>query len=341
MTSLLSAISGNFSRSLVLGTFFPVALFVLLGVLLVVPLLPGDVVALQPLAELDKEWKTVAVTGTALLLTGLLYNLNIPVIRFYEGYPWRQSWVGRWRTAVHVRRMKRAELLRPALRRLAQAVRAGDPGDARIAEWNAFQSDLGRTLKAEYPIHAAEVLPTRLGNVVRSFEEYPRWQYGISAIPLWPRLVAVIDKEYAAMVEDAKSSLDFMLNCSLLSGLLAATLLFAGLLAPGRVHLAEWLVQVAVLGSAAYVFYTGSVARAHAWGAQVRGAFDLYRGDLMVKLGYGWKPATPAEERELWRKISMQMVFGDPPAGLGTPLAYGPPQPAASPAHPATAAATT
>jgi len=334
MTSLLSAISGNFSRSLVLGTFFPVALFVLLGVLLVVPLLPGDVVALQPLAELDKEWKTVAVTGVALLMTGLLYNLNTPVIRFYEGYPWRQSWLGQWRTAVHVRRMQRAELLRPALRRLAQAVRADDPRDPRIAEWNAFQSELGRTLKAEYPISATEVLPTRLGNVVRSFEEYPRWRYGMSAIPLWPRLVAVIDKEYAAVVEDAKSSLDFMLNCSLLSGLLAGILLFAGLLAPARVHPGEWLAQVAVLAGAAYVFYTGSVARAHAWGAQVRGAFDLYRGDLLAKLGYGWKPATPDEEREIWRTISRQMVFGDPPPGLGAPLAYGP----SAPPQPATAA---
>jgi hypothetical protein len=28
------------------------------------------------------------------LLTGVLYNLNIPIIRFYEGYPWQYSWTG-------------------------------------------------------------------------------------------------------------------------------------------------------------------------------------------------------------------------------------------------------
>jgi hypothetical protein len=182
-------------------------------------------------------------------------------------------------------------------------------------------------LRAAYPINATEVLPTRLGNVVRSFEEYPRWQDGMSAIPLWPRLVAVIDKEYDARIEDAKSSLDFMLNCSLLSALLAGILAVTGLLAPGRVHLGEWLAQVVVLGTAAYVFYTGSVSSAHAWGAQMRGAFDLYRGDLLAKLGYGWKPATRDEEREIWMSISRQVIFGDPPLGLGAPLPYAPPAP--------------
>ena len=37
-----------------------------------------------------------ALTVFTLIITILLYSLNIPVIRLYEGYPWMDSWVGQW-----------------------------------------------------------------------------------------------------------------------------------------------------------------------------------------------------------------------------------------------------
>jgi hypothetical protein len=40
MNSLLSALSGQFSKSLLLSTFLPVVVFVLLGLVLVFPRLP-------------------------------------------------------------------------------------------------------------------------------------------------------------------------------------------------------------------------------------------------------------------------------------------------------------
>jgi hypothetical protein len=94
VTNILSSISGQFSKSLILGTFFPVMVFVILAQIFVVPLLPSDWLVLRQLETLDTQWRVVVILLLAIVLSGLLYNLNIPIIRFYEGYPWQDSWIG-------------------------------------------------------------------------------------------------------------------------------------------------------------------------------------------------------------------------------------------------------
>jgi hypothetical protein len=53
----------------------------------------------------------------------------------------------------------------------------------------------------------------------------------------------------------------------------------------------------------------------------VRTAFDLYRQDLLKKLGYEDTPKNRAEERALWTAISQQIIYGDPP--FDAPREYG------------------
>jgi hypothetical protein len=112
-----------------------------------------------------------------------------------------------------------------------------------------------------------------------------------------------------------------MLNVSFLSGMSAAGLLLLGLASRGGSSLPVtfWL-QVVGLMVACYVFYTGSIGQAMAWGDLMRGAFDLYRGKLLAQMGFTQKPADMREERALWRAISLQMIFGDPPAYTRLPL---------------------
>jgi hypothetical protein len=182
---------------------------------------------------------------------------------------------------------------------------------------------IGSAVNREFPNQRHLVLPTRLGNVVRSFERYPDVQYGMEAILLWPRLVGVLDKDYAVAVDDAKSSFDFMINSSVLSAVTAVSILLSGLAYPVSLQVPGrwpgWLLQVVAFVGLAYWFYAASIARAAEWGEMVKGAFDLYRGALLEKLGYNTKPATQAEERELWDTISRQMIFGDSPR-VGPPF---------------------
>lgn len=312
MTSILSAISEHFSKSLILGTFLPVVLYVVLNLILVIPLLPADVALPRTLEALDTQWKVLVVTLATLLLTALLYNLNVPLIRLYEGYLWEHSWIGEKRAGRYRERLAAAQARWKGMRTLLRALPASDPRYQTISKcWN----ETGRNINRHFPLDSA-ALPTRLGNIIRSFEDYPRRQYGISSIPLWPRLIAKIDKDYATATDDAKTAVDFMLNCSALCALLAASILFGGLLYPSSLGSSRWALwgcEVAAFFVLSYLAYRGAIDAASAWGDMVKGSFDLYRWELLKQLGFTEMPGTMEDERKLWKNISQQMIFGDTP----------------------------
>lgn len=350
MTNLLSAISGKFSTSIVLGTFFPVTLFVVLFRLLVVPFFPGgqELELLAPLRGLGAEWEALVLLLVALLLTGLLHNLNISHIRLYEGYPWQHSWLGYQRKERFRRELEVLEAQEVGCGRLLEVLKGraevlrgvrGAPGGSpvptpvevalheQITALGTLRGEAVRRIRRTFP-KKSSVLPTRLGNVIRSFENYPERQYQIAAIPLWPRLIAKIPGDYSAVIDDTKSRFDFLLNLATLSGLLALCLLLAGLASPAHTAsfagLVSWLLQTLFFAWLALWLYRQSVERAMAWGDLVKSAFDLYRWELLRQLGYTYTPTTPAEERQVWANISSRIIFGDPPAGQGTLIPYTP-----------------
>lgn len=318
MTSLLSSISGSFSKSLIVGALLPCALFVLLGQIVLAPFLPPDWAILNPLNILDGEWQLIAPLLLIIVLSSLLYNLNVPIIRFYEGYPWKNTAIGRRRTDHYKAERGALDARWKGMRTLLRAMGAADPRyPIVLAEWRVVVFKL----KYQFPQIGSLVLPTRLGNVIRNFEDYPYQQYGIEAVTLWPRLIAKVDKSYAAMIDDAKAPFDFLLNSSLLSAILAFMLLIVGLYYAPPLDTpwlwVPWLLEVLGLASLSYVFYSFSIGRAGDWGGLIKSAFDLYRWDLLKQLGYMRMPTTMREERLLWDEISQQMIYGDTPS---TPL---------------------
>lgn len=313
MTSLISSLSGQLSRALLLSTLLPVVVFVLLTLVLVLPQVPGTVPVLHWMKSLESEWQFAALTLGAVLLTALLYNLNGPIIRFYEGYPWCDSWIGRRRTRVHRARMESVSVRwRGLWTLLCDSEAERHPGyETVVGHWN----ELARTLNTQYPDEPEAVLPTRLGNVIRSFESYPRRQYKIQAITVWSRLLARIDEAYAAGIQEVKSGVDFMLNSSLLCGLMASLLALVHLVFPANLISARvlgiLLLELLIFGGLAYGFYLAAISRAHAWGMAVKGAFDLYRWNLLEALGYRERPESLEEERQLWEKVSQRLILSD------------------------------
>ena len=392
MTQIISSISGYFSKPLILGTFLPVVVFMLLTAIFAVPFLPLEFPALVRYQALDNEWKTVATSFIAIVITGLIYNLNIPILRLYEGYPWRSSWLGTFLIRRHQSRfddaqnristMKACRHLmetadedfaanenwiteffeywkalgspfkgpggsdykwlkeiwtdRPAPAGQAAAQPAPAQEVAPVAansskeppksdlqlEWEKiyknFNTEYGaqvRDIQRNYPVERNLILPTRLGNVIRSFEYYPGREYRIDSVVMWPRLVGIIPKDYAVAIDDAKTIVDFMLNASLLSLIVATLILLAGLAYPVPLNswssTFSWLGNVAVFALISYFFYRLSIDRVSAWGSMVNGAFDLYRFDLLKKLGYQQEPDTREKERALWYRVSRQTLYGD------------------------------
>lgn len=345
MSSIISAISGHFGKSLILGTFLPALLFIVLSVLFLLPLFPYDWQVLQQLEDGETRG-VVVVSFVTVVLTGLLYNMNIPIIRFYEGYTWEHSWLGRLRSEHYQRTLKAASELRPRLQDVQGAMPAlikqeGDD-DVREArrrldqELRVARRESAEIVLKQFP-DSGSVLPTQLGNLIRSFETYPRRQYGMSAITLWPRLSAKIDKDYAQGIDGAKTSFDFMINCSLLSFVLATLLLLVGLWYPIMFSAPRfwlpWLLKVTGFFALSHAFYRSSIDRASEWGETVKGAFDLYRHDLLTQLGYKDVPPSIEAERSLWVSISQQLIFGDarrepnlPPFKEGTTCAQCDPE---------------
>ena len=203
MTNIFTAISGQFSKSLILGAFFPVTVFVLLVLCLLPALVPASGSFFAPLSGLDPQWKVFAVTLAILLLSGLLFNLNTALIRLYEGYPWKDSRFGKKRTAHTgnpcacwdgstlgptdvVKDMKRPQQAKERAMISGQLI------------------EIGSAIKTIFllnPLCCPPVLETSF----EASENYPRLQYGMSAVPLWPRLTAVIPKDYAVTIDDSKN----------------------------------------------------------------------------------------------------------------------------------------
>lgn len=321
MTSLISAISGQFSKALVLGTFLPATVFTILGIVVVGPLSPDDWPQLRSLRLTDTQW-VLGVSFFVILLTGLLYNLNIPLIQLYEGYQWKESWLGQWKVRRYSAKLRAARARWAGMRPLADALhKCSQYDDQSLAKYQStiteLRIDAGTSLNDRFPDGETLVLPTRLGNVIRSFESYPDRQYKIAGITVWTRLIAKIDKDYAVALDDAKTSFDFTLNCSALSGALALAVLIVGLLYPSvfisPLLWAPWLAKVFGFATMSYVFYTWSIGRASNWGTMVKAAFDLYRWDMLKQLGFTTLPVKLTEERELWDDISNQFIYGDSP----------------------------
>lgn len=362
MTGLLTTISGYFSRSLILGTFLPTVIFAVFFILTIYPFFPANFGLFLYLSSLATEWKLLSITFITIVLSGLLFNLNTPLIRLYEGYPWKDTWYGKWLTKQKIKKycelseqakgwktllifFKKTQSsnktdalnivkkhisgapfsLRYKYKKSLEDICGKTADEEKIYSYiNTKRTVLDRRLLLEYPLKTGLILPTKLGNVIRSFESYPEREYKMDSITLYPRLIAVIDKEYKAIIDDAKTSFDFMLNCSFLSGLMAFLLIVAGTYfgTPFKTNnlLLMWLGEIGFFLSLSIISYTGAINQAFAWGETVKSSFDLYRNSLLEQLGYKDIPTTKKEERDLWDAISLQMIDGDPRRGVK--LAY-------------------
>ncbi|SIN80692.1 hypothetical protein [Paraburkholderia phenazinium] len=266
------------------------------------------------------------IIGSAWVFSVLLMALNTQAYRLLEGYYW--PWTTKW--AKHGQNTSRASLRRAAdLLSKKHDYEEAKANNARSSGLESSQAKQARTkasraygayLKANerrwalYPENPNDVLGTRFGNVIRAFETYPTYAYGVDSISVWPRLQCLISKEYQVLIGDARSTVDFMV-CS--------TLLFCavGLYTTGRAiilwmnhtpdssHLTLFLLRNAAISIViARLCYGRAVASAQQWGEYVKGAFDLYLPALAQQLGYAL-PRDAAARRMFWSDWSSQFRF--------------------------------
>jgi hypothetical protein len=217
------------------------------------------------------------------LFTLLLAQLLLPLSRLYEGY-WRPGRLGRWLA-------RRGEASQR--RRWDELDRRGGPAAYRLR----YQ---------RFPVSRDQVMPTRLGNVLRAAEAYaadPR-RYGLDAVFFWPRLYPLLSEPLRAELAAARAELDRMLVSATLSLVLAIGTAVAG----GAAQLSGPARAGIVVGSLAVsrLAYLGAVWMAVPYAELVRCSFDIHRRDLLLAMGLS-SPESLAEERALWKALGQQL----------------------------------
>jgi hypothetical protein len=202
-------------------------------------------------------------------------------------------------------------------------------GESQAAAKNEYMA-----LESLVPIDDENLLPTRLGNIIRASEIYPMEKYSIPGVILWPRLLQLLPKGLKDQIEEEFNKLTFTLNSSLLSyliGLLACGVGIIRLPCQIGIHIAachpirpanffergfnniaplEYIYIGLLFLVGGYILYCVSIPIAQSFGSLIRTSYDLYRFELLRKLNHRL-PKTIAEEKGFWQKITEYMIAGD------------------------------
>lgn len=328
-----------FSRGFGLGFILPATLFTT-AIAFLLQKYTAFSVSIDALRATDIS---PAVYSLALLLLAavvLLSRFNRVIYLLLQGYLPPLSWnsrAKRWFWSEVRRQRAEAQMLRE---RFVQ-------GDLLATEFGRYTALLFRL--SETPSTQADILPTRFGNAIRSFETYAHDVYGADGVAVWLRLLSVASTDYASAVKDACTEVDFHVNCCMLALVLAVSALGVGLAetpydiivrevsyawqvswygpvpvgTSSRGFLAIWspILQLVPFGSllwfvaaclAARIFYGFAVATIPAWGDLVKAGFDCYLPKLADQLGYKL-PHSDAKRREFWRQFSEMVTYRCPP----------------------------
>ncbi|MFC0112283.1 hypothetical protein [Kibdelosporangium aridum] len=140
-----------------------------------------------------------------------------------------------------------------------------------------------------YPV-GRRIMPTRLGNTLRRYEDVAGVQYGLEAITTAPHFSLVIPEPHLAYLRDSRQLLDTTVRLCFVS-LLATLITFAALLTDGL-----WLLVTLVPYGLAYLAYRAAIAAADEYGTAVSTIIDLDRFVLYERLGLP-RPRDTDEER--------------------------------------------
>lgn len=208
------------------------------------------------------------------------------VIRLLEGYGW-PAWLSRSPRKRAIRRRKiarqRAEARQEAGNQLADV-----PAEETM-RWTPAVDDL--------------VMPTRLGNILRSAEARPSDAYGLDVAICWPHLWLVLDSDTRKEITSARAAVNAGARGWLWGALIVIWTMWAW-----------WALPVAVVVCAA-LYYGSLVPAARLYGDLVYAAFALHRFDLYAALHWP-TPATPTLEKETGTDVTGYLWRGIPPDGM-------------------------
>ncbi|WP_410672656.1 hypothetical protein [Amycolatopsis sp. cmx-4-68] len=275
-----------------------------------------------------------------------LHPLQLGMTRLLEGY-WGSSRAARTllrrRITHHRKRIARLEdrefaledQLRGALDDMLTVISGTRPGDLEpdalsSAREAMFESDFAHRLSglkaalatiphalARYP-RPDRMMPTRLGNVLRSAEDAAGKRYELDAITTAPHIALVAPDGHLGYLDDARQQLDTSARLCVVA--LLVTLETVVFLLPDG----WWLLLALAPYSLAYIAYRASIAAAGQYMGIVSTVLDLNRFKFYEALHVPL-PQNPREERANNRELmkllkgaeKVRLHYKHPAAGTG------------------------
>jgi hypothetical protein len=251
-------------------------------------LLPGLVIALALLPLMDTAMQELHIgiakefvfIGLALVCGWLVLALDMPIYLLYEG---RRFWPRGLRRALVKLEQKYVARRLAIDRRYHQKDPNVSPEDYREA-W----ADLRQFPIDEYGTPVAR-FPTRMGNLIAAYEDYPKSRYGMDAIFFWYRIWLKLDKDLREDIDSCQALADSTLYTSFASSLLGLAFLVYALLnafgfsAIRGVAQASFgsLLAITLSGFAGgYLLYRLGLHSQAAFGEWFKAMFDVYHAEL-------------------------------------------------------------
>jgi hypothetical protein len=252
-----------------------------------------------------------------------VHPVQFALVQFLEGYWGTGRLAQRVRVARISHHRRRFIFLRygpgPEARlELREAAKADEPFKDRARTERLSISEESRRLAGEYPDEDDDIMPTRLGNVLRRYERLAGSQYGLDAVTVIRHIAFVAPAERLAYLNDQRQLLDLSVRMCVTS-VLATLIAIASLWSHG-----PWLLVALAPYAIAYVSYRGAVVVAREYGAAFSAIIDLDRFAFYEYLRLPLPKDIDAERRsnaQLMKLLGNRrgfLTYEHPPATEGT-----------------------
>lgn len=248
----------------------------------------------------------LGVDGVALLVflgIGLgifIHPIQFAIVQFFEGY-WGTRSIPQ---AIRYQRIVRYQRLCEGLDRDVDSIsdKFIDWEEARFSSTLSIRApyrskgDEATRIRGKFPADLNEVMPTRLGNVLRRAESLAGSQYGLKALQAVPHLLLIAPANHVDYVNDQRSQLDLAVRMTFISVVAAITAII--FLWPWG----AWVLIALIPYAFAYLSYRGSVVAAGHYGAALETLINLNRFALYQQL-HMQLPASTDEEKGMNAKL--------------------------------------
>ena len=245
--------------------------------------------AVSRLATLSGLAQGALLLGALLVMaaSGAVIARTVPtVLRLLQGY-----WPAPLRSALAARYRRRLTDDDETWQDLYTRWAADKATETEAAELLAVERRLARL-----PASPDQVMPTRLGNVMRAAERRPYDWYGLDSVHCWPRLWLLLPDPAKGEVNAARADLEAAVTWWTWAALTAVWAI-----------LSPWALLVTVVACLfSYLAMIGSAVR---FGELVNAVYDVLRGLLYDALGYS-RQGSRESEREAGVALTQALLRG-------------------------------